>query len=49
MLVCVAIAVLKYRLYAIDRIISRIISYLIVTAVPGCSPGSCCSRPACCR
>jgi hypothetical protein len=33
MLVCVAIAVLKYRLYAIDRIISRVISYVIITAV----------------
>ena len=33
MLVCIAIAVLKYRLYAIDRIISRVISYLIITAV----------------
>ena len=31
--ICIAIAVLKYRLYAIDRIISRIISYLIITAV----------------
>ena len=33
LLVCIAIAVLKYRLYAIDRIISRVISYLIITAV----------------
>ena len=33
MLVCVAIAVLKYRLYAIDRIISCVISYVIITAV----------------
>jgi len=31
--VCIAIAVLKYRLYAIDRIISRVISYAVITAV----------------
>jgi hypothetical protein len=31
--VCVAVAVLKYRLYAIDRIISRVISYAVITAV----------------
>jgi MFS family permease len=30
--VCIAVAVLKYRLYAIDRIISRVISYAIITA-----------------
>ena len=33
MLICIAIAVLKYRLYAIDRIISRVISYAVITAV----------------
>jgi hypothetical protein len=33
MLVCIAVAVLKYRLYAIDRIISRVISYAVITAV----------------
>ena len=33
LLICIAIAVLKYRLYAIDRIISRVVSYLIITAV----------------
>jgi hypothetical protein len=31
--VCVGVAVLKYRLYAIDRIISRVISYTLVSAV----------------
>jgi hypothetical protein len=31
--VCVGIAVLKYQLYAIDRIISRVISYATVSAV----------------
>jgi hypothetical protein len=30
---CLAVAVMKYRLYAIDRIISRVISYAVVTAV----------------
>jgi len=33
LLVCVAVAVLRYRLYAIDRIISRVISYAVITAV----------------
>jgi hypothetical protein len=33
LLICIAVAVLKYRLYSIDRIISRVISYLIITAV----------------
>jgi hypothetical protein len=31
--VCIGVAVLKYRLFAIDRIISRVISYAIITAV----------------
>ena len=30
---CVGVAVLKYRLYSIDRIISRVISYAVITAV----------------
>jgi hypothetical protein len=33
--VCIAVAVLKYKMYAIDRIISRVISYAIITAVLG--------------
>jgi hypothetical protein len=32
---CIAVAVLKYRMYAIDRIISRVISYAIITAILG--------------
>ena len=31
--VCFAVAVLKYRLYEIDRIISRVISYAIITTM----------------
>jgi hypothetical protein len=31
--VCIGVAVLKYRLYEIDRIISRVISYAVVTAL----------------
>jgi hypothetical protein len=31
--VCIGVAVLKYRLYTIDRIISRVIFYAIITAV----------------
>ncbi|HEY6276815.1 MAG TPA: hypothetical protein VIX86_10835 [Streptosporangiaceae bacterium] len=30
--VCLGVAVLKYRLYTIDRIISRVISYAVITA-----------------
>jgi hypothetical protein len=33
--VCISVAVLKCRLYAIDRVISRVISYAIITAVLG--------------
>jgi hypothetical protein len=31
--VCIGVAVLKYRLYEIDRIVSRVISYAAVTAL----------------
>ena len=31
--VCIGVAVLKYKLYAIDRIVSRVISYTVVTAL----------------
>jgi hypothetical protein len=33
--VCMGVAVLKYRLYAIDRIISRVVSYTLITALLG--------------
>ncbi len=33
--VCMAVAVLKYRLYELDRIISRVISYTLITALLG--------------
>jgi hypothetical protein len=31
--VCICVAVLRYRLYEIDRIVSRVISYAVVTAL----------------
>jgi hypothetical protein len=31
--VCVGVAVLKYRLYELDRIISRVVSYALITAL----------------
>ena len=31
--VCLGVAVLKYRLYELDRIISRVVSYALITAV----------------
>ena len=31
--ICIGVAVLKYRLYEIDRIISRVIAYALITAV----------------
>jgi hypothetical protein len=32
LVVCIGVAVLKYHLYAIDRIVSRVISYAVITA-----------------
>ena len=31
--VCMGVAVLKYRLYELDRIISRVVSYTLITAL----------------
>jgi ABC-type bacteriocin/lantibiotic exporter with double-glycine peptidase domain len=31
--VCIGVAVLKYHLYEIDRIVSRVVSYAIITAL----------------
>ena len=48
-LACV-VAVLKYRLYEIDRLISRTVAYAIVTGLlVGVYAGWCCSLPTCCR
>jgi hypothetical protein len=33
--VCLGVAVLKYRLYDLDRVISRVVSYTVITALPG--------------
>ena len=46
--VCIGIAVLKYRLFEIDRIISRVISSPSSRPYsPVCSPGWCCWPPKC--
>jgi hypothetical protein len=33
--VCLGVAILKYRLYELDRIISRVVSYTLITALLG--------------
>lgn len=33
--VCLGVAVMKYRLYELDRIISRVVSYTLITALLG--------------
>ena len=33
--VCLGVAVLKYRLYDLDRVISRVVSYTVITALLG--------------
>jgi DNA-binding transcriptional regulator YdaS (Cro superfamily) len=46
----IGVGILKYRLYDIDRLISRTISWAIVTGLWQCSsPASSCSQPTCCR
>ena len=44
--VCMGVALLRYRLFDIDRLVSRTIGYAIVTGLlGGCTRGSCCSPP----
>jgi hypothetical protein len=46
----IGVGVLKYRLFDIDRIISRTLAYAIVTGLlSACMRGSCCWPPGLCR